>query len=393
MFEVRQDNAQDTQVGELFEPIEASVPASTEPQVTYHQQVSYCGKARCRKCKEGVGHGPYWYAYRNVKGRTVRTYIGKQLPPDLQDLQEADPTGLNEARLKISLLGQFQMERRSSHEWNPVADAAWQHQRVRSLLACLLSSPGRKLGREQVIDALWPELDLDIGIDRLNRAVHSLRQVFEPSRSRPATSHLLRTEREMLILADQAQIWTDADAFDGLIGKAHSTGNADEAEKLLIEADKLYGGMFLPEEQEALWAVARRDALQRNWIGLLLELSDLRIKAEDLNAAVKTLDKLFTVDPENEAAVQRLIILLSQMGRRSEALQAYKRLASALKNNYDIEPLPETRAFYEAIRSGEALNLEAAQGLAMTLQPPNITGANLPRPELLIGRRHQGKLV
>src|SRR5690348_11634749 len=49
-------------------------------KITYHQQVSYCGKLRCRRCREGIGHGPYWYAYQTVNGRTIRTYIGKNLP-------------------------------------------------------------------------------------------------------------------------------------------------------------------------------------------------------------------------------------------------------------------------------------------------------------------------
>ena len=53
-------------------------------KITYHQQVSYCGKPRCRKCREGTGHGPYWYAYQTVDGRTTRTYVGKNLPPEAQ---------------------------------------------------------------------------------------------------------------------------------------------------------------------------------------------------------------------------------------------------------------------------------------------------------------------
>jgi len=51
-------------------------------KITYHQQMSYCGKARCRKCSDGVGHGPYWYAYQTVNGRVKRTYIGKELPAE-----------------------------------------------------------------------------------------------------------------------------------------------------------------------------------------------------------------------------------------------------------------------------------------------------------------------
>ncbi|GAC1635897.1 MAG: hypothetical protein NVS4B11_38280 [Ktedonobacteraceae bacterium] len=55
-------------------------------KVTYHQQMSYCGKAHCRKCRNGAGHGPYWYAFQTVNGRVKRTYIGKELPPEMMHL-------------------------------------------------------------------------------------------------------------------------------------------------------------------------------------------------------------------------------------------------------------------------------------------------------------------
>src|SRR5574340_591237 len=99
-------------------------------------------------------------------------------------------------------------------------DDASQHQRVRSLLMCLVSSPGRKLGREQAIDMLWPEVDFEIASHRLDKAVHSLRQLFEPGRSRPATSNLLLTEHATILLADQSQVWVDADAFESLFARA-----------------------------------------------------------------------------------------------------------------------------------------------------------------------------
>src|SRR5947209_7519590 len=158
--------------------------------VTYHQQISYCGKARCRKCREGIGHGPYWYAYRIENGRTTRTYIGKNLPAELQNragIQEtaSSDSDLNSAALRVRVLGQFKLERYNGNEWQPVADSAWQHQRVRVLLACLLSSPGRQLGREQVMDLLWPEADLETASSRLDRSVYSLRQILEPTIGRP----------------------------------------------------------------------------------------------------------------------------------------------------------------------------------------------------------------
>src|SRR5713226_856190 len=322
-------------------------------KVTYHQQVSYCGKSRCRKCREGTGHGPYWYAYRTENGRTTRTYIGKNLPAELQVSAEPTPANLDAVALRIHVLGQFQLERRNGSDWQPVTDSAWQHQRVRALLACLLSSPGRKLGREQVMDVLWPDADLETASSRLDRSVYSLRQVLEPALSRPASSHLLRIEREGLILADQSLIWVDADDFEHLLAQAHATSDHGETEQLLEQAATLYVGEFLPEEHHSDWIIARREALQRSWMGLLLELADLRITRGALSTAIDSLDRLLAADPANEAAVQRLIVSLAQLDRRGEALRAYHRFADTLQRDYHIAPLPETRKFYEAVQQGE----------------------------------------
>jgi hypothetical protein len=46
----------------------------------YRLEQVKCGKARCKKCAEGPGHGPYWYRYHYSGGRTKKTYIGKERP-------------------------------------------------------------------------------------------------------------------------------------------------------------------------------------------------------------------------------------------------------------------------------------------------------------------------
>src|SRR6516162_8593996 len=100
-----------------------------QSKTTYHQQVTYCGKPRCRKCREGVGHGPYWYAYQIVNGQTTRTYIGKNLPPGALETTDVKPTNTGEPAmsgnsslstpptdapmLRVFTLGQFLLERSS----------------------------------------------------------------------------------------------------------------------------------------------------------------------------------------------------------------------------------------------------------------------------------------
>src|SRR5438477_11307232 len=128
-------------------------------KITYHQQVSYCGKPRCRRCREGTGHGPYWYAYQTINGRTVRTYVGKNPPAEalqgaagVEERVTSVADSAADAVVRLYMLGQFTLERRerleraaipgisnsstnrdkrSALHWQPVTDAALQHQRVR----------------------------------------------------------------------------------------------------------------------------------------------------------------------------------------------------------------------------------------------------------------------
>lgn len=48
--------------------------------ITYQLQYRKCGKAACSTCRDGQGHGPYWYAYWREGSRLRSGYIGK-VPP------------------------------------------------------------------------------------------------------------------------------------------------------------------------------------------------------------------------------------------------------------------------------------------------------------------------
>jgi DNA-binding SARP family transcriptional activator len=371
-------------------------------KVTYHQQISFCGKPRCHKCNTGIGHGPYWYAYKTVNGRTTRTYIGKTLPPDVQPeqiqtwiagrpAQDDDPSVL-----RVSMLGRFELERRVGRNWQTVEAAPWHHQRQRLLFALLLLSPGRKLGREQIMEALWPGLDPETAAARLDRTVHALRRILEPSLPRASASHLLRTEHEGLVLADQHEIWVDSDAFECLLTQAHEEQRAaSEREHLLEEAVALYANDLLPEMADVPWVVTRRDMLRRHWMGALLELADLRLAREAYAAVIEPMDRLLAADDTNEAAVQRLIIALTALGRRAEAMRVYHRLVEALRRAHDIAPLAETRRLYEEVRRG-SVSVKGLPPVPLT-SLLDVEGRSQEgrdgRSQVQVGRQHQSPLV
>src|SRR5215469_12913046 len=383
-------------------------------KITYRQQFTRCGKERCHKCKEGPGHGPYWYAYWSVNGRTVSKYIGLHLPENVevktveQDTPVLSPPSAHSSirqqtsvepplvasrsnvvrnsedvpALRIYLLGQFRIERRNGNEWQTVTDRIWQRRRARALLGCLLSNPGRRLAREQAMEALWPDLDIETAANRLNGAVHEVRQVLEPAIARPAASRMLRLERDVLILAGASQIWVDADIFEGLLTKAHTTSDPAQAEQLLEEAAQLYGGDYLLEELYSEWAATRRESLRRGWMGLLLKWAELRAERGALASAIEPLDRLLAYDPTHETAVRRLMLLLTRLDRRGEALRVYHRLTTTLHHEYDSDPLPETHDLYEDLRQGHMQVTHPLTSPGVVTASTTETQENPPAPEI-----------
>jgi len=60
--------------------------------------------------------------------------------------------------------------------------------KVLSLLTFLLTRPQFTASREQVVEALWPQMEPEAGANSLNQTSYFLRQVFEPTTTEDATA-------------------------------------------------------------------------------------------------------------------------------------------------------------------------------------------------------------
>jgi DNA-binding SARP family transcriptional activator len=250
-------------------------------------------------------------------------------------------------RYRLWTLGTFRLEMRSGGKiWKQLLDPVPEQQPARELLQCLISCPGRSLSFKQAGKLLWPDLESNAAATRLDQALQSLHELVEPAQGWEDRVPPLRHERQMLRIGDLACLWIDADAFDALLNQARTALESEQKELFLEEALLFYRGDYLHGEDRIDWVQVRREALRRGWIGLLLELADLRITRDSLTSAVELLDRLLAVDPTNEAAVQRLIRLLAQLGRGTEARAKYELFRSALSSEYHLLPLLETRALY-----------------------------------------------
>ncbi|MGZ4330775.1 MAG: AfsR/SARP family transcriptional regulator [Solirubrobacteraceae bacterium] len=124
--------------------------------------------------------------------------------------------------LEVRLLGGFQVLR----DGGPVPPEAWQHRRGAELVKVLALARDHRLHREQVIEALWPELSYDAALANLHKAAHFARRAI-------GESDAVVVQGGRVSLAPGAVVETDVERF--------------EAE----DDPALYGGELLPEDRYA----------------------------------------------------------------------------------------------------------------------------------------------
>ncbi len=113
--------------------------------------------------------------------------------------------------LSMRLLGGFHVQRADTAR----AVSDWQRRSAKTLTKLLATCPGHTLHREQVLDILWPGVDLESALNSLGKALHAARHAFEPDLPRRMDSAYLRLTDAMLTL-DTEHVVIDADRFEQL---------------------------------------------------------------------------------------------------------------------------------------------------------------------------------
>jgi predicted ATPase/DNA-binding SARP family transcriptional activator len=256
----------------------------------------------------------------------------------------------DQSRVEVRLLGGFAVEVRGA----PIEEAAWRLRRAKTLVKLLALAPERRLHREQLADALWP--DSDPAGNSLHQVLYTARRALAPAGDRSASLQL--TLRDDVVTLAAEELWVDVDAFERAAAEARETRTAD-AYHAAIE---LYGGKLLPEDRYEDWLAARRESLRETHLVLVVELGELLAATGDLAAAVENLQRAVVEDPLHEVAHRALMRLFAECGRRQQALAQYQQLRHALRQQLEADPDPETSRLYREIL--------AAQHKSQAIGPP-----------------------
>ena len=232
------------------------------------------------------------------------------------------------ATLRIYLLGRFAVD----YKGVPIAPTEWKRRRPVDLLTHLALAPGHVLHREELIDRLWPDKDLDAGANNLYRTLHDLRRVTHED--------VVRVERGAVRLHDST--WVDVGAFE----EAVSSGSLER----LQEAVELYQGDLLPDDPYSDHVQPRRVALRQRMIDAVLQLC--RNGDVPSDKRIGFLRGMLEMDPTLEEGHRLLMTALAEAGRPKDAVAQFKLCVEALHKHLEATPSSSTQELLQRIKAG-----------------------------------------
>jgi DNA-binding SARP family transcriptional activator/tetratricopeptide (TPR) repeat protein len=231
------------------------------------------------------------------------------------------PGALN--RLEVFLLGRFAV----AIDGTEVPGERWPSLRATQLVQLLGLQARHRLTRDEVIDALWPQLDPEAGAANLRKAAHHARQALgrHDGIVLQAGEVLLWPERPLAV--DTQQFEQRADAA---LAAGDPAGCAEVASS--------YGGDLLPGARFEPWAEAARERLHERHLQLLRTSGQW--------------ERLAQLAPADEPAHRALMQRELAAGNRAAALRWYAYLREALQQGLGVAPDAQTEALYERCIAG-----------------------------------------
>ena len=224
-------------------------------------------------------------------------------------------------RVEIDLLGGFAVR----VDGRVVPAAEWRRRQAAALIKLLALAPRRTLHREQVIDALWPDISMEDAAPRLHKAAYYARRSLGDSRG-------LVLDGNTVSLFPDAEVIIDTEVFERLAQQAlglpadGTIRNDSDRFSAAGATAELWTGDLLPEDPYEPWLEAPRDRLRQ-------------LHHEMLRRAGRWSD-LARAEPSDEEASLAVARQLAESGDRSGALRQLERLERALRSGLGVTPGP-----------------------------------------------------
>ncbi|MEZ4736101.1 MAG: BTAD domain-containing putative transcriptional regulator [Caldilineaceae bacterium] len=250
--------------------------------------------------------------------------------------------------LHVQTLGGFRVWRQGEE----VPATAWGREKAIHLFQFFITMRRQYVHKEQIMDRLWPDLDIDKGDRDFKVALNSINKALEPERE-PRSDPLFVKRYGLAYGIDFENVWLDTEAMELLISAGNQATLAAKPDDTFTiacyeAAVQLYHGDYLPERRYEDWTSAERERLQLLALNTMTTLAELMLQRNPLES-LRLTQRVLSIDPVWEDAYRVQMRAFVAQRNRPLALRSYQRCVAVLAEEFGVDPLPETNDLYEQI--------------------------------------------
>jgi DNA-binding SARP family transcriptional activator len=207
--------------------------------------------------------------------------------------------------------------------------------KVLALLCFLLTRPAMSSTRDQVLDALWPDLDPLDALNSLNQTVYFLRRVLEEPYVDDLSPGYLHHDSDLIWL-DEDLVTSRSNECRLIIKGLPISPRPDDVDVLV---DRYVGRFALDFEYEE-WASPYRDWLHASYLEVVERAVSSDLETGHFERGIRLAQRVLDVDPGAEHVEVSLLRLYRASGAHAAAAEQYAHYATAMREQLGVEPPP-----------------------------------------------------
>lgn len=226
-----------------------------------------------------------------------------------------------EKKLAIGCFGKFRIY---THNEEPIR---WRTEKSKELAALLIYNNGREVTRDEIIELLWPDTDLEKAVRYLHNSIYYIRKSLESYNIDRADIKI--TGSYAIIVGDNVQY--DYRTFIAL------NDYADKDTATLESIISLSGSDFM-EGEDWEWAVIERENVQTKCLDAVVKLTTILIRNKEYDRAESILKQAYAKNPYDERLTTLLIKLYIGANQKIKAMMHFNEYSELIKNELGIHP-------------------------------------------------------
>jgi DNA-binding SARP family transcriptional activator len=201
-------------------------------------------------------------------------------------------------------------------------------------LACfLITKPSMSATRDEVIEAVWPDVDADAGANSINQTLFFLRRVLEPQYAEDLSANYVHHDSEI--------VWFDerlVDSRSRMCRRLIDGIARNPTEELQNRLAREYRGKFALDFSYEDWATDHREHLHASYLAVVEKAIAWKIARGEPAHAIAIARRALQIDPDVEHIEQLLVRAYHDAESHAAVGEQYAHYAAYLKTELGLDP-------------------------------------------------------